>query len=206
MGKSNPPETLAKPALLAAVLGPIQNVSGWAIAGALWPGYDPVTKTISDLAADDSPVKWVQSSFFLLGTALTFVVAFYVRAIATPGRIVIGLAGVASLGLTIFSTPSQDGYSIPHRVFASCAFLLFSIWPLFGMRFDRSYHWTLRPPGAILATAVIGIATIWFLLTWLEPEQSLVGVSERLIVFLQTAWMSVVILSHHRHVARLSPK
>lgn len=56
---------MAPPALFAAVVGPIQNVAGWLIAGSLWASYDPFTKTISDLAADDSPVKWVQTGFFL---------------------------------------------------------------------------------------------------------------------------------------------
>ena len=59
-------------ALIAATLGPLQNIAGWSISGFLWPGYDPVAKTISDLAADDSPVQLIQSSFFLFGALLTF--------------------------------------------------------------------------------------------------------------------------------------
>lgn len=205
MMKMHGTAAIAMPALIAAVIGPIQNVAGWLISGSLWEGYDPLTKTISDLAADDSPVKWVQTGFFLLGTTLTFLVAIYARAIANPGRVVIALAGAASLGLTVFATPSQEGYSIPHRIFASMAFLFFSIWPLFGMHRSGNYHWTLRPVGAISATTVIGLTTVWFLLTWLEPGQPLVGVSERVIVFLQTAWMSLVILGQHFQAKRVSP-
>lgn len=195
MGKTSKTQLIAWPAIIAAVIGPIQNIAGWAISGALWPGYDPLTKTISDLAADDSPVKWIQTGFFLLGTLLTFVVAIYAPAIAMPGRIALALAGVASLGLTVFATPSQEGYSVMHRIFASLAFLLFAAWPLFGLRTDPDYHWTLRPRGALAATAVMGLATIWFLLTWLDPSRSFVGLAERVIVFMQVAWLSFVILA-----------
>lgn len=202
MSKVKHPEPISKAAFLAAFVGPVQNVAGWAIAGALWPGYDPMTKTISDLAADDSPVQLIQSSFFLFGTLLTFVVAFSARAIALPGRIALVLAGIASIGLTVFTTPSQDGFSIPHRIFASIAFVLFAAWPLLGMRRQPEYHWTLRPVGALAATAVMGLTTVWFLLTWLDPGRQFVGLSERIIVFLQVAWMSVVIIGEYRHQKR----
>jgi hypothetical protein len=32
---------IGKPAFIAAIIGPIQSVLGWSIAGALWVGYDP---------------------------------------------------------------------------------------------------------------------------------------------------------------------
>lgn len=62
-------------AVIAATIGPIQNLTGWNLSAYLWPGYDPISQTISDLAADDSPVKWVQTSFFILGATLTLIAA-----------------------------------------------------------------------------------------------------------------------------------
>jgi hypothetical membrane protein len=56
---------IGKPAFIAAIIGPIQSVLGWVIAGALWPEYNPVTQTISDLAAPESPVNWIMSGFFV---------------------------------------------------------------------------------------------------------------------------------------------
>jgi hypothetical membrane protein len=202
MSAQIPVQLVAKPAAIAAMIGPIQNLAGWTLSGLLWPGYDPVTKTISDLAADDSPVKWVQTSFFLIGTMLTFVAAVYARAIAMPGRIALAMAGVASLGLTVFATPAQDGYSSAHRVFASIAFVLFSAWPILGIRFDKRYNWSLRPVGAIGATVTMGLTTVWFLLTWLEPERSLVGLSERVIVVMQVVWLSAAVFMQWRHQKR----
>lgn len=186
-------------AFLAAILGPIQNVLGWSVSAALWPGYDPIAKTISDLAADDSPVKWIQTSFFLLGSTLTLVAAFDAKALAKPGRVTLFLAGLASFGFTFFATPSQDSYSDLHRLFATIAFLLFSLWPLLAIRTDKRYHWSLRPVGAICATVVMGLTTAWFLLTWLEPGQPIVGVSERVIAVMQVLWLSFVIIAQRRH-------
>jgi hypothetical protein len=144
-------------------------------------------------------VKWVQTSFFLLGSTLTLVAAFSARALATPGRVTLFLAALASYGFTFFATPSQDSYSDAHRVFASIAFLLFSIWPLLAIRKDKRYHWSLRPIGAISATIVMGLTTLWFLLTWLEPGQPLVGLSERVIAVMQVLWLSFVIWAQYLH-------
>ena len=125
---------IGKPALFAATLGPIQSVLGWVIAGSLWPGYDPIRKTISDLAADDSPVQWIQTSFFILGGVLSLVAAYYARSFAMPGRVIIFAGGIATFGFAYFTTPSQDGHSDMHRYFAIASFVLFSAWPLFSMR------------------------------------------------------------------------
>jgi hypothetical membrane protein len=186
-------------ALIAATLGPLQNIAGWSISGLLWEGYDPVAKTISDLAADDSPVQLIQSSFFLFGALLTFVGAWNAKALALPGRLALFFAGIAAIGYTVFTTPSQTSYSDAHRLFATIAFVLFSAWPLLAMRFDKRYHWSLRPIGAISATVVLGLTTLWFLLTWLEPGQPIVGLSERVIAVMQVLWLSFVIWAQWLH-------
>jgi hypothetical protein len=39
----------------------------------------------------------------------------------------------------------------------------------------------------------MGITTLWFLLTWLEPGQPIVGLSERVIAVMQVLWLSAAI-------------
>lgn len=186
-------KTIGKPALFAATIGPIQSVLGWVIAGSLWPGYDPIRKTISDLAADDSPVQWIQSSFFLLGGTLSLLAAIYARSLAMPGRVVIFLGGLATYGFTYFTTPSQDGHSDMHRYFAIASFVLFSAWPIFSMRLSKQYPWVLRPAGAMFATLGFTIISLWFLSTWTNPDATNVGLVERVIATAQTGYLSVVI-------------
>ena len=74
-----PVQTIQWPALVAAILGPIQVVVGFNLAQALWPEFDPVVKTISDLAANDSPVQLWMTSFFYFGATLSLVVAVWAR-------------------------------------------------------------------------------------------------------------------------------
>jgi len=189
-------------AVVAATLGPFQNVLGWSISGALWPGYDPIAKTISDLAADDSPVQWIQSSFFIFGSLLTLIGAWHAKALALPGRVALAVAGVAGFGYTLFPTSSDPLISDLHVIFATIAFALFSAWPLLGMRFDKRYHWSIRAPGAIPASLVMGATTLWFLLTWLEPGQPIVGLSERVIAVMQVLWLTAAIWMQWLHQQR----
>ena len=180
-------------ALIASTIGPVQSILGWVISGALWPGYDPIRKTISDLAADDSPVQAIQTSFFFLGATLTVVGAISARTLALPGRITLLLAGIATYALAIFTTPSQTGHSDAHRIAASISFVLMSAWPLLSMRFDRRYPWVVRPAAAIGSTIGLTLISLWFLMTWLDPNTAVVGLSERVIVTAQVLWLSFTV-------------
>lgn len=185
---------IALPAVIAAVVGPIQSIGGWAIAGSLWPGYDPIRKTISDLAADDSPVQAIQSSFFVLGGTLTLIAAIFARSLAMPGRIALFGAAIATYALTHFTTPSQDSHSDAHRISAIISFILMSAWPLLSMRFDKAAAWILRPVASISSTLVLTLISLWFLATWTDPAGTIVGLSERVIVTAQVLWLSAVVL------------
>lgn len=190
--------TIGKPAVIAAIIGPVQSVSGWLIAGSLWPGYDPIRKTISDLAADDSPVQAIQSAFFILGGTLTIIAAIFARTLATPGRVALFGAGIATYALTYFSTPSQDSHSDAHRISAIISFVLMSAWPLLSMRRGTDVPWVLRPLTSIASTLVLTAISIWFLATWTDPNGTIVGLSERVIVTAQVLWLSFVVLSSWR--------
>jgi hypothetical membrane protein len=185
---------ISKPALIAAIIGPIQSVLGWVISASMWPGYDPVAKTISDLAANDSPVQAIQTSFFVLGGSLSLVVAVFARSFSMPGRVLIFLGGLATYGFAYFTTPSQDSSSAMHRLFAIASFVMFSAWPLFAMRFDKAYPWVLRPLGVIVATAIMTAVSLWFLATWTSPEATNVGLAERVVATMQTGYLSLVII------------
>jgi hypothetical membrane protein len=156
---------IEKPAFIAALIGPIQSVLGWSIAGALWVGYDPVRQTISDLAANESPVQLVMSSFFVLGGVLTLIAAIYARTFAMPGRIALFLAAICTSG-----------------------------WHLFAMRTRKDAPWILRPPAAIIGTALQTALALWFLSSWTDPNTTNVGVWERVVAVSQALYISVVVI------------
>lgn len=190
---TKPIQRIEKPALIAAIIGPIQVILGFNLAQLLWPEFDPIRKTISDLAADDSPVQVLMTSFFYLGGTLSFLVAVWAKSFAWPGRVAIALAGFATYGLAFFTTPSQIGHSLPHRIFAIASFVLSSAWPLFAMRFDKRYPWILRPVGALLGTAMMTVVSLVFLASWTDPNATMTGLWERVIAVGQTWYLAAVI-------------
>jgi hypothetical membrane protein len=184
---------IGKPAYVAAIIGPIQSVLGWTIAGALWADYDPVRQTISDLAANESPVQLVMSSFFIFGGVLTLIGSIYARTFAFPGRVALLLAAISTFGLTIFPTP-LIGYSIWHRIFAISSFVLSAGWHLFAMRTRKDAPWILKPPAAILGTALQVALALWFLSSWTDPDATNVGVWERVVAVSQALYVSIVVI------------
>ena len=184
---------IGKPALYAAYIGPFQSAAGWLIAGSMWPGYDPVRQTISDLAANESPVQLIMSSFFVLGGVLTLLAAIYGRTLAMPGRVALFVAAICTFGLTIFPTP-LIGYSIEHRVFAIASFVLSAGWPLLAMRKRADAPWIIRPTASIIGTALQAGLALWFLSSWTDPTNMTGGVWERVVAVSQAAYVSVVLV------------
>lgn len=181
------------PALVAAIIGPIQSVLGWSIVGAMWPAYDPVRQTISELAAEESPGKMIMSSFFVFGGILTLIAAVYAKTFAMPGRVALFISAICTFGLTIFPTPLV-GYSLWHRIFAISSFVLSAGWHLFAMRTRKDAHWILKPPAAIIGTAMQTALALWFLSSWTDANATDVGVWERVVAVSQSLYVTVVIV------------
>ena len=197
------PHQVSRLLLVLAVVGPVQSVLGWSLSAALWPGYDPVVQTISELASPESPVRYLQSSFFILGALIDIVVALRFTVIAKPARVLFFLGGLATIGLTIFPTPLV-GVSEPHRVFATISFVIFSIWPVFGMRFTREWPTIVRPLASILGTLILGAIAFGFLAIWTNPEIQTAGFWERAVTTSQAIYPALVIFLSWRYTKNQS--
>ena len=186
-------KSIGKPAFVAAIIGPIQSVLGWLIAGSLWPSYDPVKQTISDLAANESPVNWIMASFFVFGGTFTLLASIYARTLAMPGRVALFLSAICTYGLTIFPTP-LIGYSVMHRIFAITSFVLSAGWPILAMRFRKDAPWVIRPLASIVGTFLQTALALWFLSTWTDPSATTVGVWERVVAVSQSLYVTAVVI------------
>ncbi len=196
-------QKIGRVAAIAAVIGPIQSIAGWTISGLIrGDNYDPIRQPISDLAALDSSVFWLQSAFFMFGASLWLIAAFSAKAFAWPGRAALLISAIATVGLTIFPTPSQTSSSELHRFFAILQFVLMTAFPLLAMRFKRDYHWLIRPPAAITATVIMTAIALWFLAVWVDPNATNVGFVERVITVAQTLYLSGVVLVIYRWQSR----
>jgi hypothetical membrane protein len=193
------PHQVSRLLLFLAILGPVQSVLGWSLSAALWPGYDPIVQTISELASPESPVRYLQSSFFMLGALIDIVVALRFKVIALPARVLFFLGGLATIGLTIFPTPLV-GVSEPHRIFATISFVIFSIWPVFGMRFSREWPPIVRPLASIIGTLILGAIAFIFLAIWTNPNIQTAGLWERAVTTSQAIYPALVIFLSWRYM------
>lgn len=183
--------------LVSSVAAPVLLMGGWTVAAAVQPEpFDPVVGTISALAAQDTPHRWLMTGA-LLGVGLSHLVtALGLSPAATPGRLVLGLGGVATLAVSAFPIPSGVGSSSAHSAAAAVAFVSLAVWPAFG--------WIRPPPGRIpinvlgprvsaAATGALLLTLAWFFAELLTSGQR-VGLAERVAAGAQATWPLVVVV------------
>jgi hypothetical protein len=62
------------------------------------------------------------------------------------------------------------------------------------MRTRKDAPWILRPPAAIIGTALQTALALWFLSSWTDPNTTNVGVWERVVAVSQALYISVVVI------------
>lgn len=89
-------------ALLGGI-GPVYYIVLTVVLGSLWAGYDPIRQTQSELAAVDSPYRWLMNfgGFMVLGLSiLAFSATYYVLLRRVPSKTVAtGLLVAAGVGM-----------------------------------------------------------------------------------------------------------
>jgi len=188
-----PISLVRRPALISAALAPIFFIGGTLVAEALWPEFDPVRQTISELAAGDAPTRVFMTLMFALTGLCHVVTSVYAVGIGRAGRIALGLAGLATIAVAAFPLPTVAGSSTAHTLSAMAGFVLLAIWPALGMRRSSHYPWLIRPFGAVAGTLVMGGVCLWFLSVWTSSDPALLGLSERAAANLESLWPALVV-------------
>ena len=181
-------------------------IGGTIIAGALWPEYNPVTQTISELAAGDAPTRVFMTGMFMLTAACHAVTGFFATGVGFPGRVALVGASVAAFTVALFPLPTIAGSSVAHSSSAIAGFILLAIWPVLGMRRGARYPWIIRPWAAILGTSVMTAVCFWFLGVWASPSLGYIGVIERVAANLESLWPLATVVGlwlHERRGRRL---
>ncbi len=197
---------MRRPALISAALAPVFFIGGTIIAGAMWPEYNPVTQTISELAAGDAPTRVFMTVMFMLTAVSHGVTGFFATGVGLPGRVALVAASVATFTVALFPLPTVAGSSVAHTSSAIAGFMLLAIWPVLGMRPSKSFPWIIRPWGAILGTSVMTTACFWFLAVWANPALGYIGVIERVAANLESLWPLATVVGlwlHERRSRRL---
>jgi hypothetical membrane protein len=168
--------------VVSAVLAPVFMIGGWELAAAVQPvPFDAVVRTISDLAARDTPHRWVMT-VGLAGLGLAHVVtAVALRAGAWAGRVLLALGGLATLVVSAAPLPAGGGSSTVHTAAATVGFVALSTWSL--LAFPR---WRT---GWVGAAALVGLL-LWFGVELGGPR---FGLSERVLAGAQATWPLLVV-------------
>jgi hypothetical membrane protein len=187
-------------ALLSSGFSPVLLIGGFTLAAALQPaGYDPMIQSISSLAAQGAADQWLMTTaLFLLGVC-NIATAFGLRTAALPGRITLGLGGLAAM-LVALSPEPDGGTSIRHLTATGVGFTALALWPTLAAA-GNSVTWALRPRVGYVATAVMAVGAGWFLLEL--HGHGAAGLAERVLTVGQAFWPLVVVTACL--AARLKP-
>ncbi|HEY0215488.1 MAG TPA: DUF998 domain-containing protein [Cellulomonas sp.] len=208
------PRDRARPpwwAVLTSVTAPVAMIGGWTLAGAVQGGFDPVRRTISDLAATTAVHPGIMTTGLLLTGAAHVGTALGLRAAAVPGRLLLALGGLGTAAVAVL--PS-DRVPSAHGVAAAVAFGSLALWPAAASRSRRGDRGAAPGPGSpARAPAVLGRAAgvaasvvltgllVWFVLELqgAAPDQgATTGLAERAVAGAQSLWPCVVVLALRR--------
>ncbi|MFJ5075197.1 DUF998 domain-containing protein [Streptomyces sp. NPDC088553] len=188
-------------ALLSSGCAPLLLVGGWTVAALLeGPAYDPVTQTISVLAAYGAEGSWVMTAAFLALGVCHLLTAWGLRPAAPAGRVALAGGGVAALGVALVPAPSSGG-SLRHGAVVVVGFTLLALWPVLAAVRRGGVPWGLRLTPSVAVTALMALGAVWFLVEM--GRQGSAGVAERLVTCLQSTWPLVVVASCLRYAGDL---
>jgi len=187
---------------LSSIAAPVLLIGGWTIAAGMQPThFDAVVRTISDLAADDAPHRWVMTTA-LVGVGLSHLVTASALGCArAAGRLVLALGGLATLLVAAFPLPAGDSSSSPHTATAAVAFGSLAVWPGLAWKHSlppgRSVPVLLRPQACAAAACMLLVLLAWFFVEQLASGPR-IGLAERVAAGSQALWPLAVVVSARR--------
>ena len=176
--------------MVSSTAAPIGLVGGWALAAYMWPEYDPIRQTISELAAGDAPTALLMNAMFILAGICHLTTAAFLYEVAIVGRVLLAIGGLASFAVAAFPLPTVTTTSTEHRISAGVSFVALAIWPLFGWRRRPASRLVGALP-MIAGAVVMGALCIWFLIVWSDTG-GITGLVERFAVAAEALFPAII--------------
>jgi hypothetical membrane protein len=187
-------------AVASAALSPVLLTAGWLVAGALQPAsYDPIRKTVSVLAGHAGTDRWIMTGTLFLVGGCHLVTAAGLAAVRVPARVLLIVAGMASIGIAASPEPVV-GSTPQHLAWTALGAVTIAVWPAFVAQRASARPLLLSTRGSAAVTVVF-VA----LLGWLVIETqggSDLGLAERLSSSVQTSWPFIVAVALRRSTSR----
>ena len=94
--------------VVSSVASPVLLIGGWTVAAMLQPpSYNPVTQTVSALAARGATDRWEMTLVLLTVGVCDVVTGVALRPAAPAGRLILVVAGLA--GILVAANPEHAG-------------------------------------------------------------------------------------------------
>jgi hypothetical membrane protein len=180
--------------VVSSAAAPVLMVSGWTVAARAQPRFDPVADTVSALAAQGAPDRWVMSVTFVVVGVCYVVTALALRPAGTAGRLILICGAVA--GMLVAANPERPGDAYPwgHIVWASIGLAGVTAWPAGAWRRGTAVPWALRPAVAAAAVVVLLALVVWFGAELITGSGQ-AGLAERAMGAAEALWPLAVVLS-----------
>jgi hypothetical protein len=179
----------------SAAAAPVLMVAGWSLAAGVQPRpFDPVSQTVSMLAAPGAADRWVMTLTFVVVGACDLVTGLALRPARVPGRLIFMAGAVA--GMLVAANPEQPGtnFPVPHMICAAVGCAGVVGWPAWAWRRGLSVPWGLRPGVSAGAVAVLLALVAWFGVELITGGGQ-AGLAERVFGAGQALWPLAVVLS-----------
>ena len=189
--------------LVSAVVAPVAYIGGWWWAGSLVTGYDPISSTVSDLAALGAPNRWLMTTALFVTGIAHIVTAVGMRPADPAGRSLLAVGGFGVL-LVAWLPNSAVGHNVVSHMLATyLAIAALTLWPAVIARNQPGMPLVLRPRfGQVLtiAIAVLAVVTLADIVT----GGATLGLRERTLTSVQALAPLAVVIgiryapAHHR--------
>jgi hypothetical membrane protein len=175
------------------VLAPVILIGGWTVAADLQPTpFDAVSRSISSLAAQGMPYRWLITSALLGVGICNIVTGLALRPAAEAGRVLLILGGVCGMLIAAYPQHQHSG-SPEHEGFSFLGVVLMTIWPLAAIRRDPDAPHCIRPRVAYPAVLFNLVLLVWFTIELFNGP--LLGLAERAVTADQSLWPLAVVVS-----------
>lgn len=186
--------TVPRWTVLSATCAPVLLIGGWQLAAARQAGgFDPVSQTISALAACGATDRWIMTTALAGLGVCHAITAAGLRSAAIPGRLLLATGGAGTVLLAAFPQP-VIGDSTAHVVAAVIVFPALSLWPAVAARRGAT------PGPATWLVAALGLLGLlgWFGLEFFGDGPR-IGLAERVLAGAQAFWPLAAVLLARRH-------
>ncbi|MGL4743228.1 MAG: DUF998 domain-containing protein, partial [Dermatophilaceae bacterium] len=171
-------------AVLSAATAVGALVGGWTWAAAVQPGgFDAVAETVSALAAEATPRRWVMTMALVVTGVAHVITAWALAPARRAGRALLAAGGVATVAAAVFPLPARTESSALHTVTAAFSFGLLAVWPWMAARRGGA---PLLAPRVARTAAVVLTASVISLGFGIGSD--VFGLHERIVAVLTVGW------------------